>query len=206
MLTAKEKQVIGEARKALEATHVICVSLCDAQMGTEQWTDARHDFMDRMKINLVSLASLSALENEGGEAPVEAGKVCGECGGSGEVPENEGMGGLSEAIIDGGNPPLKTCLTCHGTGQATPEAKEGRPCRADFPNDPEHYTEALEHHLDHLTGRDNKESEGCRNCEGTGEVAGWPSHKTPLAIPSVRCPYCLGTGQATPEAKGGENK
>ena len=59
------------------------------------------------------------------EAPVEAGKVCGECGGSGEVPENEGMGGLSEAIIDGGNPPLKTCPTCHGTGQATPEAKGG---------------------------------------------------------------------------------
>jgi hypothetical protein len=67
-------------------------------------------------------------------------------------------------------------------------------------------TELEERHLDHLTGRDNKESEGCRNCEGTGEVAGWPSHKTPLAIPSVRCPYCLGTGQATPEAKGGENK
>ena len=60
---------------------------------------------------------LQAQIKKDSEAPVEAGKVCGECGGSGEVPENEGMGGLSEAIIDGGNPPLKTCLTCHGRGE-----------------------------------------------------------------------------------------
>jgi DnaJ-class molecular chaperone len=81
-------------------------------MGTEQWTDARHDFMDRMKINLVSLASLSALENEGGEAPVEAGEVCPAC--------------MGKKMIRTGYKIMSDCEKCDGTGQATPEAKEGR--------------------------------------------------------------------------------
>ncbi len=40
--------------------------------------------------------------------------------------------------------------------------------------------------------------ETCPNCKGEKEVAGWPSHKTPLNIPSVPCPYCQGRGKVPP--------
>ncbi len=51
--------------------------------------------------------------------------TCLECGGSGEIAQSKGMGGLSECVIDGGGPAMDTCPKCFGTGLP----KTGRPKR-----------------------------------------------------------------------------
>ena len=61
---------------------------------------------------LENIASLRTLENEGGEAPVEAGEVCPAC--------------MGKKMIRTGYKIMSDCEKCDGTGQATPEAKEGR--------------------------------------------------------------------------------
>ena len=130
MLTAKEKQVIGEAIEALEA-------VANLEIIMRGWTDALRQGLVYKHLKKIvdgnALASLRALENEGGEAPVEAGKVCTEKRvfniGSKEVADlNAACCVHLEEFLDEMNVGKASAVTItievHGTGQATPEANQ----------------------------------------------------------------------------------